>query len=53
MGLLDQQVNFLDLTTSDKKLKAICFLTYPDTLGTLEYYLGLTGYLQSYIHFYA
>lgn len=53
VGLLGQQVNFLGLTTSAKKLKAIQLLTYPDTLGALEYYLGLTGYLCNYIHFYA
>ncbi len=51
--LLGQRVNSLGLTTSDEKLKAIRLLTYPDILGALEYYLGLTGYLQSYIHFYA
>ena len=53
VGLLGQRVNSLGLTTFDEKLKAIRFLAYPDTLGVLEYYLGLTGYLQSYIHFYA
>ena len=51
--LLEQKVNSLGLTTSDEKLKAIRLLAYLDTLGALEYYLGLTGYLQSYIHFYA
>lgn len=51
--LLGQRVNSLRLTTSDEKLKAIRFLAYSDTLGALEYYLGLTGYLQNYIHFYA
>ena len=51
--LLGQGINSLGLTTFDKKLKAIQLLAYPDTLGALEYYLGLTGYLQSYIHFYA
>lgn len=51
--LLDQQVNFLGLTTSDKKLKAVRLLDYPKTLGALEYYLGLTEYLKSYIYFYA
>ena len=49
---LGQQVNVLGLTTFDDKLKAIQLLCYPETLGTLEYYLGLTGYLQSYIHLY-
>ena len=53
IGLLGQQVNFLGLTTSDKNLKAIRLLRYPETLGALEYHLGLTGYLRSYIHFYA
>ena len=46
-------MNSLDLTTSEEKLKAIQLLTYPDTLGALEYYLGLTGYLCNYIYFYA
>lgn len=27
-------------------------MRYLETLGALEYYLGLTGYLRSYIHFY-
>lgn len=51
--LLSQQVHFLGLTIFDQKLKIIKLLTYPNTLGALEYYLGLTGYLRSYIHFYA
>ena len=51
--LLGQRVNSLGLTTSDEKLNAIRLLTYSDTLRALEYYLGLTRYLQSYIHFYA
>ena len=51
--LLGQRVDSLGLTTSEPKLKAIKLLVYPDTLGALEYYLGLTGYLRNYIHFYA
>ena len=51
--LLGQRVNSLGLTTLEQKLKAIQLLSYPETLGALEYYLGLTGYLRSYIHFYA
>ena len=51
--LLGQLVNSLGLTISEEKLRAIKHITYPDTLGALEYYLGLTGYLRSYIHFYA
>ncbi len=53
VGLLGQQVNSLGLITSDEKLKAVRLLRYPETLGALEYYLGLTGYLRSYIYFYA
>lgn len=53
MGLLGQRVNFFGLINSDKKLKAIYLLAYSDMLGALEYYLGLTRYLQNYIHFYA
>ncbi len=51
--LLGQRVDSLGFTTLEQKLKAIKLLTYPNTLGGLEYYLGLTGYLKSYIHFYA
>ena len=53
MGLLGQSVNTLGFTTSDKKLKSIRLFAYLNMLGALEYYLGLTGYLRSYIHFYA
>lgn len=53
MGLLGQRVHSLRLNTYNEKLKAIRLLTYPKTSGALEYYLGLTGYLQSYIYFYA
>lgn len=51
--LFRQRVNSLGLITSDEKLKAIHLLAYPNTLEALEYYLGLTGYLRNYIHFYA
>lgn len=53
IGLLGQQVSFLGLTILEEKLRAIKHLTYPETLGALEYYLGLTSYLRNYIHFYA
>lgn len=53
VGLLDQKVHFLDLTTSEKKLKTIKLLNYSETLDALKYYLGLTGYLRNYIHYYA
>lgn len=53
VGLLGQRVNSLGLTTSDEKLKVVRLLRYSETLEALEYYLGLTGYLRSYIYFYA
>ncbi len=53
VGLLGQEVNTLGLTKAKKKLDAIRLLQYPLTVGALEYYLGLTGYLRSYIHYYA
>lgn len=52
VGLLGQQINSLGLTTLEKKLKAIKLLTYLKTLSVLEYYLGLTGYLRNYVHYY-
>lgn len=52
VGFLGQQVNSLGLITLKKKFRAIRHLTYLKTLGALKYYLGLTGYLCSYIHFY-
>lgn len=51
--LLGQQVDSLGFTTLEQKLKAIKLFIYSNTLGALNYYLGLTGYLRSYIHFYA
>lgn len=53
IDLLGQQVNSLGLTNSDEKLKVMRLLRYPKTLGVLKFYLGLTRYLRSYIHFYA
>lgn len=53
IGFLGQRVDSLGLTTAEDKLQAIKLLTYPDTLGVLQYYLCLTGYLRSYIQFYA
>lgn len=52
VGLLGQRFDFLGLTTSSEKLKAMRLLQYLKTLGALKYYLGLTAYLRSYIHFY-
>ena len=52
VSLLNQKVNSLGLATSKEKLKAISGLHYPKTLGDIEHYLGLTGYLRQYVHFY-
>ena len=52
VGLLGQEINTLGLTTVKKNLNAIRLLQYPLTVGALEYYLGLTGYLCSYIYHY-
>ena len=52
IALLRQCVNSLGLSTSKEKLKVVRLLKYPETLEALEYYLGLTGYLRSYIHYY-
>ena len=50
--LLGQEVNTLGLTTTKEKLDAIRLLQYPLKGGALEYYLGLTDYLHSYIYYY-
>lgn len=50
---LGQRVNSLGLTTLEEKLKTIKHLTYPETLGALEYYFGQISYFQSYIYLYA
>ncbi len=53
VALLGQRVNSLGLSISKEKLKRVRLLKYPKTLEALEYYLGLTGYLRSYIYYYA
>ena len=53
VNLLRQQVNSLGLSTALDKLKAISSLSYPSTIGDLEHYLGLTGYLRNYVYIYA
>lgn len=46
-------MNFLGFTIFDKKLKAVRLFQYPEKLKALKYYLGLTVYLRTKIHFYA
>ena len=53
VNLLGQRVNSLGLSTAEDKLSAISKLRYPIILGELKHYLGLTGYLRQYVHFYA
>lgn len=53
VGLLGQEFNMLGLSIAKEKLNAIRLPQYLLTMGALEYYLGLTGYLRSYIHHYA
>lgn len=53
VNLLGRKVNSFGLISSEEKLRAISALKYPRTLGELEHYLVLTGYLRQYIHFYA
>lgn len=52
ISLLGRHINSLGISTPEDKLQAISGLYYLDTLGQLEYYLGLTGYLRSSVHFY-
>ena len=53
VNLLGRHVDSLGMATAEDKLKAISKLSYPATLGDLEHYLGLTGYLRSSVHYYA
>ena len=53
VNLLGRKVDSFDMATSEDKLKAISEIAYPGTLGYLEHYLGLTGYLRSSVHYYA
>ena len=53
VNLLGRRVDSLGMATPEDKLKAISDICYPATLGDLEHYLGLTGYLRQYVHFYA
>ena len=53
VNLLGRRVDSLGMATAEDKLEAIRMLKYPATLGDLEHYLGLTGYLRSSVHYYA
>ena len=51
--LLEQRVNFLDLFTSEEKLKIIISLRFPKSLRKLETFLRLIRWLRSFIFRYA
>ena len=53
INVLGQKVDSFGMATAEDKLKAISEIAYPTTLGDLEHYLGLTGYLQNHVHYYA
>lgn len=51
--LLGQKVDGLGLSTAEDKVKALRDIQFPRMLKDLETYLGLTGWLQQYISYYA
>ena len=51
--LLGQRVDSFGLSTPHERLAAISKLRFPLTLAALETYLGMTGYLRTYIPWYA
>lgn len=50
--LLGQHVDAFGLTTEKEKMKALTDLQFSSNLKELETYLGLTGWLRSYISYY-
>ena len=50
--LLKQKMNFLELTTTEKKLKTISRLSYSKTLQSLKIYLKLIEWLRDYVFMY-
>ena len=50
--LLRQRINALDLTITEKRMRALTSLKMSDTLAKLETYLDLIEYIRQYIHFY-
>lgn len=53
VDLLGQRVNSIGLSTAKSKLEAISRLLFPSTLGQLETFLGMTGYLRKFVPRYA
>lgn len=50
--LLDQRINFFELSTTKKKLRAIALIKFFTTLDLLKIYLDLTSWLRDYVFFY-
>ena len=50
--LLDQKIDSFELSTSEKKLRAIAKLSFSKILRQLEIYLDLTDWLRDYVSFY-
>ena len=50
--LLEQQVDSLDMSTSETKLKALSSLKFSQILQQLENYLNLAEWFKNYIHWY-
>ena len=53
VALLEQRVNSLKLSISEKKLKTIANIKFPETLQDLKHYLELTKYIRDHIYYYA
>ena len=53
INLLGRRVDLFGLAIAEEKLEVIRSLKYPKILGDLEHYLGLAGYLRSYIYYFA
>ena len=51
--LLDQKIDSFELSTNEKKLKAIAKLSFSKILRQLEIYLNLIDWLRDYVSFYA
>lgn len=52
INYLGQHINLLSLISAENKLAAVKTINYPIILGNLEYFLGLTKYLRSSMHYY-
>jgi hypothetical protein len=51
--LLEQNVTSLSISAPTEHLEALAKLKFLETLADLSTYLGITGFLQNYIPYYA